>query len=417
MRRAILLAGLSLLLSSPAAAVPEPEALPGGARWAAEVPANWNGTLLLWSRGYSANVGSPEYAPAPLRESLLSAGYALAGSDYGASGWALAQAVPAQLSTLAAFTRRYGKPKRVIAWGNSMGGLVSTAIAERRPARVDGAAAFCASIGGAVGMMNMALDGAYAFRTLIAPDSAIRVVAIDDDMANGRRVSEALSAAMATPRGRARVALAAVLAGLPGWTMPNSPAPAPSDHDGQVRQMADAFVRGVFLPRVDQERRAGGVFSWNRGIDYRRQLALSGRRAMIEALYRKAGADLEADMARLNAGPRITASPRAVAYMTNHYTPNGRPAVPVVMVQAVGDGLTSPSLQRAYSEAARGSDIKSLWVNQAGHCNFTPETVLPAIRYLEARVAKGRWPAQPAVFVAHQPPPMLRPCVRGGRCR
>jgi pimeloyl-ACP methyl ester carboxylesterase len=417
-KSAILLAGLSILASVPArGAEPEPVPLPGGARWAAQVPANWNGTLLLWSRGYSPNVGAPEIGPAPLQTALLSAGYALAGSDYGASGWALEQAVPAQFATLAAFTARYGKPRRTIAWGNSMGGLVSTEIAERRPARVDGAAVFCASIGGAVGMMNMALDGAYAFRTLVAPDSGIRVVGIDDDMVNARRVSEALAAAMATPEGRARTALAGVLAGLPGWTIPGSPAPAPTDHEGQIRQMADAFVRGVFLPRVDQERRAGGSFSWNRGIDYRRQLALSGRREMVETLYRQAGLDLEADLARLNGGTRIAAAPHAVAYMTNHYTSNARPAVPLLTVQAVGDGLTSPSLQRAYVEAVRGSDVRSLWVNQAGHCNFTAQTVVPAIRYLEARIANGRWPAQPAGFIAHRPPPMLRPCVRGGRCR
>jgi pimeloyl-ACP methyl ester carboxylesterase len=265
-------------------------------------------------------------------------------------------------------------------------------------------------------MMNMALDGAYAFRTLVAPDAGIRVVGIDDDMANGRRVSDALAAAMATPGGRARVALAGVLAGLPGWTIAGSPTPAPADHDAQVRQMADAFVRGVFLPRVDQERRAGGAFSWNRGVDYRHQLALSGRRTMVEALYRRAGLDLEADLTRLNAGPRIAATPRAVTYMMNHYTPNARPAVPLLTVQAVGDGLTSPSLQRAYVEAARGSNVKSLWVNQAGHCNYTPQTVLPALRYLEARISSGRWPARPVGFVDHRPPPMLRPCVRGGHC-
>jgi len=235
-------------------------------------------------------------------------------------------------------------------------------------------------------------------------------------MANGRRVSDSLAGAMATPEGRARVALAGVLAGLPGWTIPGSPAPAATDYDAQARQMADAFVRGVFLPRVDQERRAGGIFSWNRGVDYRRQLALSGRRAVVEALYRRAGLDLETDLARLNAGPRIAATPRAVTYMTNHYTPNARPAVPLLAVQAVGDGLTSPSLQRFYVEAARGADVKSLWVNQAGHCNFTPQSVLPALRYLEARIVQGRWPGQPAGFVEHRPAPMLRPCVRGGRC-
>jgi pimeloyl-ACP methyl ester carboxylesterase len=391
-------------------------ALPGGAQWLGERPANWNGTLLLWSRGYSPNVGKPESAPAALKEVLLAQGYAIAGSDYGSGGWALEEAVPAQTATVAAFAARYGKPKRVIAWGYSMGGLVTTALAEQRPTGINGGVALCASIGGAVGMMNMALDGATAFRTLVASDAGILVVDIDDDMANGKRVESALAAAAQTPAGRARIALAGVLAGIPGWTSRDKPEPAGNDYRAQADEIARSFVRGVYLPRVDQERRAGGAFSWTTGIDYRRQLALSGRRAMVAALYRDAGLDLDADLKRLEATPRVAAKPGAVRYMMQHYTPDARPTVPLVAVQAVGDGLTSPSLQRGYAEAA-GANVQSLWVREAGHCAFKPETVLASIRYLEARLDGGRWPARPAGFVDHTPPPMLRPCVRGGRCK
>ena len=128
-RLAVLTALLSVTLPMSASAEPVAGTLPGGARWAADVPANWNGTLLLWSRGYSPKAGDPEIAPAGLAAPLLAQGYALAASNYGASGWALEEAVPAQLTTVAAFAGRYGKPKRVVAWGNSMGGLVNTALA------------------------------------------------------------------------------------------------------------------------------------------------------------------------------------------------------------------------------------------------------------------------------------------------
>lgn len=403
-------------VSARPAASPGGGILPGGARWAAEVPPNWTGTLLLWSRGYSQKPGPPEVAPAPVRAALLAAGYALAASDYGAGGWALAEAVPAQRATIAAFAARHGKPARVIAWGNSMGGLVTTALSEQRPAAVDGGLAMCASIGGALGMMNMALDGATAFRTLVAPDAGIRVVDVDDDRVNGQRVGDAIAAASATPAGRARIALAGVLAGIPGWTSRDRPEPAPTDYRTQADEIARSFVMGVFLPRVDQEKRAGGAFSWTTGVDYRAQLERSGRRAIVEALYREAGIDLAADLAKLNAAPRIAAKPAAVGYMMRHYTPDARPAVPLVAVQAVGDGATSPSLQRGYAEAARG-DVRSLWVHQAGHCTFRPETILASIRFLDARLAKGKWPAMPADFISHTPPPMLRPCIRGGRCR
>ena len=107
------------------------EVLSGSTLWSARVPANWNGTLLVHSRGWSPSAGQPGLAPGQVTAALLAAGYALAASNYGAGGWALAEAVPAQEATIAAFTRRYGTPKRVIGFGYSMGGLVTTALAER----------------------------------------------------------------------------------------------------------------------------------------------------------------------------------------------------------------------------------------------------------------------------------------------
>jgi pimeloyl-ACP methyl ester carboxylesterase len=433
MRRTLIVALASALLMAPGSmraadgpvVASERQAdgqLPDKARWRATVPANWNGTLLLWSHGYGGGAlpASADDAPAAHRAALLAAGYALAGSTYAEPGWAIKSAVPDQLDTVAAFTRQFGKPKRVIAWGMSMGALVTTAIVERAPARVDGGLALCGSIGGAVGMMNMALDGAYAFRTLVAPDAGIRLVRTGDDRENGARVNAALATAQGTAQGRARVALAAVLGGLPGWTSAEGPQPADEDYAAQEAEMAKTFTMGVFLPRGDQERRSGGSFSWNSGVDYRAQVQRSGRRAMVRALYAAAGLELDADLARLNAGTRITADPAAVRYMTDYYTPNGRPAVPLLAVQMIGDGLTSPSLQRAYGEAAaaagRGALVRTLWVRGAGHCTFDTPTVLASLALLNVRLDKRRWPAPPATFVAYTPPPMLRPCVRGTRC-
>ncbi len=391
--------------------------LPGGARWTSDVPANWNGTLLVWSRGYSNRAGRPESAPDVLKGELLSRGYALVGSDYGSAGWALAEAIPAQRAAITAFAAAHGKPRRVIGFGNSMGGLVTTALVEQAQPGIDAGIALCSSIGGSLGMMNMALDGAYAFRTLVAPDKDIAIVGVADDRANGEKVAKVLAEAMRTEKGRARVMLAGVLAGIPGWTSAGQPAPAEADVEAQVDEIARAFVMGVFLPRAEQEMRAGLGYSWNTGIDYRRQLTQSGRRAQVAALYAKAGLDLDADLTTLNRGRRVAPNPAAVAYMRANYTPSARPRVPLLAVQAVGDGATSPSLQLGYEQAASRKVFASLWVPQAGHCNFTAAQVVASIRFTEARLDTGRWPARPEGFVSHRPAPMLRPCWRGRSCR
>jgi pimeloyl-ACP methyl ester carboxylesterase len=417
MRLKARLALLLLVLTPAAQAQQAVQVLPGGAVWAVDMPARWNGTLLLWSRGYSSRVGNPESAPAEVKAELLAAGYALAGSDYGSGGWALEQAVPAQAATVEAFAARYGKPKRVIAWGNSMGGLVTTALVEQSAPKVDGGIAMCASIGGTLGMMNMALDGATVFRTLVAPDAGIELTGIVDDRVNGGKVSKALEAAMESPEGRARVALAGVLAGIPSWTSRDRARPADEDYEAQVDEIGRAFVMGVFLPRADQESRAGLGYSWTTGVDYHRQLRRSGQRTLVQALYSKARLSLDADLDRLNSTPRVARSPSAVTYMERNYTPNARPTVPLLAVQAVGDGATSPSMQQAYAEAAGRRNFASLWLGQAGHCGFSAMQMIASLRYLEARLEHGRWEKRPAEFIAHRPAPMLRRCFRGRVCK
>lgn len=386
-----------------------------GALWAAEVPDNWNGTLLLWSRGYSPRKGDPDLAPAAWKADLLAKGYALAASNYGAEGWALAEAVPAQRATVAAFSAIYGKPRRTIGWGQSMGGLVTTALSEQSTPVLNGGIAMCPSIGGALGMMNMGLDGSVAFKTLV--DGGVEVVNVPDDMANAKRVQAAIAEAMKSHEGRARVALAGVLGGIPGWTRRDRPEPAPDDYEAQADEIAASFAMGVFMPRGDQERRAGGVFSWNTGIDYAAQLELSGRRDLVAALYRKAGLDLDADLAKLNAAPRIAAKASAVDYMRANYTPNARPVVPLLSVQAVGDGATSPSLQASYIGAASPLNAHQLWLGVAGHCGMGKEVAMSALRYLEARLDSGDWGNDPAGTTVHTPAPMLRPCFRERQCK
>jgi hypothetical protein len=69
--------------------------LADGATYLIEVPANWNGTLFLYSHGYVVP-GSPNPAQDVgdpfTRFFMLSSGYALAGSSYATTGWAIHEA-------------------------------------------------------------------------------------------------------------------------------------------------------------------------------------------------------------------------------------------------------------------------------------------------------------------------------------
>jgi len=71
--------------------------LPSGATYLMDVPADWNGTVLLFSHGYT-QAGSPNPAQngpdAATKSLLLAKGYALIGSSYATTGWAVTDAAP-----------------------------------------------------------------------------------------------------------------------------------------------------------------------------------------------------------------------------------------------------------------------------------------------------------------------------------
>ncbi len=109
----------------------------GDAAFSIARPAQWNGTLLLLAHGFR-----PESAPRvadlfPERSAyqlLLRDGWMVAKTSYRRNGTIIHDAI-ADLDALRAHIAvHFGAPTRVLIEGESMGGLIATLIAERRPA-------------------------------------------------------------------------------------------------------------------------------------------------------------------------------------------------------------------------------------------------------------------------------------------
>ena len=379
-----------------------PGTLPDGATYLIEVPANWNGTLFLYSHGYvtpgSANpaqdVGDPF-----TRFFMLSSGYALAGSSYATTGWAIQQALPDQIAVLDVFKKMVGHPKRTIAWGHSLGGIITAGLIQRNPDRFDAALPMCGVLSGGVATWNTALDSEFAFKTLLAPGTGLQVVNIADPIANLDLAETILAEAQATPQGQARIALAGALSDLPGWFTPLSPEPAPTDFAGQE---ANQFLWDqqvdfpfVFAFRAELEARAQGNVSWNTGVDYKVQLDRSIGRDQVRALYQQAGLDLDADLKTLNDAARTSADPQAVHYLENNIIFDGEMHIPVLTLHTKGDGLVVVQNESAYKqvvdEAGNGEFLRRTFVSRAGHCAFTPAETIAAVETLISRLDTGRW--------------------------
>ena len=424
--------------------------LPDGAAYKIEVPANWNGTLFLYSHGYVAPGSSnpAEDVGDPVTGAwLLGHGYALAGSSYATTGWAIQQALPDQIGTLDVFSKLVGPPSRTIAWGHSLGGIVTAGLIQRYPGRFDAALPMCGVLSGAVATWNTALDSAFAFKTLLASSSPLALTGITDPSGNLNTAETTAAAAQQTPQGRARLALTAALADTPGWFTPLSPEPARTDFtDQEANQFlweTQVDFPFIFAFRAELEARAGGNPSWNTGVDYAADLAKSVDATEVGALYRAAGLDLGADLKTLDNSTRISADPAAVGYLDDNITFTGQLDIPVLTMHTTGDGLVVPENEQAYrSVVYRAGDaglLRQVFVHRAGHCSFTPAETITAAQDLLSRLDTGRWGggatnpavlnttaaglgpsynlfasgpgvvATPPAFLAYQPAPYLRP--------
>lgn len=381
-----------------------------GATYEIQVPAGWNGTLLLYSHGYvvpgaanpAQDVGDPVTGGW-----LLNHGYALAGSSYATTGWAIQQAIPDQIQTLNKFDTLVGHPSRTIAWGHSLGGMVTAGLLQDDPDRFVAALPMCGVLAGGVGTWNQTLDSEFAIQQLIDP--ALQVVNISNPSANLGAAETAVTTAQQTPQGRARIALASALGDLPGWFDPASPEPAPNDFATQEANQFDwmAQVDGPFAFdfRAELEHRAGGNPSWNTGVDYKKQLHRSVDLAEVKALYAAAGLSLNADLRTLDSAPRISADRNAVRYLIQNIVFNGRLyGRPVLTMHTTGDGLVVNEDEQAYRSAAkRAGDrqlLRQVFVHRAGHCSFTPAETVSALQTLVHRLNTGHWNTNPAALNA-----------------
>jgi pimeloyl-ACP methyl ester carboxylesterase len=375
---------------------------PDGATYVIDVPPDWNGTLFLYSHGYTIP-GTPNPAPDTgdllTRLYLLSHNYALAGSSYAKTGYAIEDALRDQIAVLNKFDSLVGHPSRTIAWGHSLGGIISAGLVQNHPDRFSGAVCLCGVLAGSVGAWNEWLDSAFAFNTLLASGSGLKIVDITDPIANLGIAETVLSNAQATPQGQARIALAAALVDSSGWIDPFSPQPNPKDYatlEANQFLSLQGFPFALFFAfRAELEGRAGGNPSWNTGVDYARQLKLSVNYAEVQALYKLAGLSLDADLQALNNAARIAADPAAVNYLSQNIIFNGELKVPVLTVHTTGDDIVTVQNEQAYAEVVHEAHDDSLlretFVHRAGHVNFTPAETIAALQALIRRLDTGEW--------------------------
>ena len=174
------------------------------------MPQEFNGTVLLYSHGYriadpvpaivatqlqldknpnysqvsipalAAVVGSPtayvgnnNAQVAPTTESaanLLAQGYALAGAGYARQGWAVAEGVEAGEALITHINSgAISGVDEIIAWGDSLGGLITQTLVQENPGKIAGTMPLCGVLEGPEQIFSSAMTIMYTWKTLVDP--------------------------------------------------------------------------------------------------------------------------------------------------------------------------------------------------------------------------------------------------------
>jgi hypothetical protein len=391
--------------------------LPDGGTWIADVPSPWNGTLLLYSHGYGSTAPADSPDPAT-KQALLDRGYALAGSSYDPNGslWQLGSAVRDQFETLSDVERTVlpHRPHRVFALGTSMGGLISSLEDETSYGRLNGALTTCGIVAGGLQLGNYQLDGEYAFNHLLAGDS-IKLVNFTgptgaaDSFQSAVQMGTVAAGAQNTAVGRARLALALSLMNTTTWAVqPGATPPAPHDYAAQEQGQYDTdfgapppgfppltVMEFVQTGRQQIELAAGGNPNWTVGLDFTQLVDRSSYKPEIEALYRAAGLNLNADLRSLTRSANIKASVKAVRWMVQTSDNTGRLQVPELDMHTIADQLVPVQQENYYRRtvafAGRSDVLRQSYVDAQGHCNFTASELVAGVQAVQQRVNTGRW--------------------------
>ena len=366
-----------------------------GAPYAMQVPANFNGTVALYSHGYRYNVDIPSAIPliggykvtntpepvpggnTDVAKYLFSQGVAILGSGFARQGWNPDSAIKTNVELIDTFKKQFPKTTKVIAWGSSLGGVITQGLAEKYPNLVSAVAPMCMA-DNVEPELTMAGDFLWGIKVLFDPtikagNYSAGVAGVAESYADLGKVFTVMGklqagistgawpdTSSATGKSleaagvpvRSALLLLGLMSGLPTQsahfdsisgpegalklTFPLAVSPALAILENGTNAAALAI-----LATQDVEMQAGGAIFDNTKTDYAARVesesvifnaALSGN-TVINAM-------LGALSAANPGAPRAKANPAAVAKMRALHMNTGKINVPTILMVGMADPIT-----------------------------------------------------------------------------
>ena len=402
------------------------------------VPANFNGTVYLYSHGYRPNVpvpaGIPGYGgytvtntpqPGPnatVIGALLAKGYGVVGSGFARQGWNADSAIKTNVELVGIFKKQFTKTTKVVTWGESLGGFITQALAEKHPDLFSAAAPLCMA-SDITPLMTMAGDALWGIKTFFDPTikggsysaGAAGYAEAMGDLVKVFTVIGSLQAAFAanpsTPAwpatskvpdaikaipSRSALVLVALMAGIPmqsaHFDSTSAPPGLPASNAlsfqlainpafAALENVANAAALAV-LATHDLELQSGGAVFDNTATDYSARVA-DEQFAWSSALSGVSGT--QGLLSVLAASPRAKANPAAVEKMKALASHSGKVEIPTILFTGVADPVTTAGNQQSvvdkyatywaekWATAKKAGERKRPANNQLVLWNLTPE--------------------------------------------
>jgi pimeloyl-ACP methyl ester carboxylesterase len=368
-----------------------------GAPYAMQVPANFNGTVALYSHGYRYNVDIPATLPigpykvtntpepvpggnAEVAKYFFSQGIAIVGSGFARQGWNPDSAIKTNVELIDTFKKQFPKTTKVVAWGSSLGGVITQGLAEKHPDLVSAVAPMCMAdnVGpqltgagdflwgvkvlfdptikagnysaGAAGVVESYIDLGKVFTVMGKLQSSIAttggVAWPDTSSATGKAL-----AAAGVPA-RSALLLLGLMAGIPTQSPHFDSISGPegvnklafglviSPSLAVLENGASAAALAV-LATQDVENQVGGAIFDNTKTDYAARID-SERIIFTPALSGNTVIDAMLDaLSPANPGaPRAVGNAAAIAKMKALHTNTGKINVPTILMVGIADPIT-----------------------------------------------------------------------------
>lgn len=372
----------------------------GGAGYRVEVPANWNGRLVMYTHGFAGNGSVLAVQNPSIRRHLIDNGYAWAASSYSANYYDVRAGVEDTNALALAFNRiaetagrPLATPERIYIIGHSMGGHIAGAAVE---AETLATAVNKVAYHGAVPMCGVMGDTAL-FDTFAATQVAAQVLAGVPDHPTAdwtgitAQVTGTLFSSFPNPAAP-QAQIAPTTAGLPFVAVLQN-------------------LTGGPRPMFDLGLAFGGSFPFmwgNLGGDGTITGILNQNVLDTQAVVYSIDGQPDASAALNAAAQRLVSAPDANRLRTDglRWIPkvNGEFSVPVVTIHTLGDLFVPFNMQQVYAQRAEAAGSSAMLVQRAirgvSHCDFTVAEQARAFDDMVAWEQGGDKPAGDDVLTA-----------------